>query len=101
MVTFSKTEQQLILVEKIWDSFEELFPGRVVSMGTCPARSPDLTPLDFSIFGFLKTKIFKEYPFAINHIRILMYLYFEVRLLPFIFVERHFVFYKGNAKVTR
>jgi hypothetical protein len=84
MVTFSKTEQQLILVEKIWDSFEELFPGRVVS-----------------IFGFLKIKIFKEYPFAINHIRILMYLYFEVRLLPFVFVERHFVFYKGNAKVTR
>jgi hypothetical protein len=40
---------------------EEFFPGRVVRMGTWPARSPDLTPLDFSIllFGSLKTEVFK------------------------------------------
>jgi hypothetical protein len=48
---------------------EEFFPGRVVSLGTWPARSPDLTPLDFSIFGFLKTEVFKE---KINNLQELM-----------------------------
>jgi hypothetical protein len=38
---------------------EEFFPSRVVSMETWPARTPDLTPLDLSIFGFLKTEVFK------------------------------------------
>jgi hypothetical protein len=59
MVTFSKTDQQFNLVEKICD-FLKSFPGRVVSMGIWPARSPDLIPLDFSISDFLKTEVFKE-----------------------------------------
>jgi hypothetical protein len=38
-------------------------------METWPARSLDFTPLDFSIFGFLKTKFFKE---KINNLQELM-----------------------------
>lgn len=48
---------------------EEFFPGRVVSRGTWPARSPDLNALDFSIFGYIKDQVYKE---RINNLEELM-----------------------------
>lgn len=39
---------------------QEFFDERVISRGIWPARSPDLTPLDFFLFGYLKNKIFQN-----------------------------------------
>jgi hypothetical protein len=36
------------------------FGDRVISEGVWPSRSPDLTPLDFSLFGFLKDNVFRN-----------------------------------------
>lgn len=48
---------------------EHYFPHRVISRGVWPARSPDLTPLDFSIFGMLKNEVYKT---RINNLNDLM-----------------------------
>lgn len=34
-----------------------------------PARSPDLTPLDFFLWGYLKTKIYKTEPASLEELR--------------------------------
>lgn len=34
-----------------------------------PARSPDLTPMDFSIWGILKDKVYSEKPRDLNHLK--------------------------------
>lgn len=39
---------------------EQVFPERLISRGLWPARSPDLTPLDFFLFGHLKNKIYRN-----------------------------------------
>jgi hypothetical protein len=36
----------------------QFFGNRVISRGIWPSRSPDLTPLDFFMFGHLKNKVF-------------------------------------------
>jgi hypothetical protein len=36
----------------------QFFGNRVISRGIWPSRSPDLTPLDFFLFGHLKNKVF-------------------------------------------
>lgn len=36
---------------------EEFFGDRLISRDRWPSRSPDLTPLDFYLFGYLKNKI--------------------------------------------
>lgn len=44
---------------------QELFPNRVVGMGHAvewPPRSPDLTPLDFSLWGTLKSEVYAPGP---------------------------------------
>lgn len=41
---------------------EEYFVDRTISKDLWPPRSPDLTPLDFYLFGCLKNKIFKNRP---------------------------------------
>jgi hypothetical protein len=41
----------------------DFFGDRVISRGTntpWPPRSPDLTPLDFSVFGYLKNEVYKR-----------------------------------------
>lgn len=43
--------------------FGEKWIGRF-SEYTWPARSPDLTPLDFFLWGFLKQKVYSKRPFA-------------------------------------
>ncbi|KAJ3655909.1 hypothetical protein Zmor_015017 [Zophobas morio] len=42
---------------------QQHYDDRVISLGVqhaFPPRSPDLTPLDFSIFGYLKDKVFQR-----------------------------------------
>lgn len=39
---------------------EEYFGERLISLGRYPPRSPDLTPLDFCLFGRLKNNIYKR-----------------------------------------
>ena len=47
------------------DRLQELFPNRVVGLGhqlEWPLRSPDLTPLDFFLWGYLKQKVYRTDP---------------------------------------
>ena len=42
---------------------KEMFPGRLISLRgdeEWPARSPDLSPCDFFLWGYLKEKVFKH-----------------------------------------
>lgn len=40
----------------------EVFPNRVISTGLWPPRSPDLSPLDFYLWGATKEKVYKRRP---------------------------------------
>lgn len=49
-----------------------LFPRRVVGIGhpiEWPARSPDLTPLDFCVWGYIKSKVYTTPPASIADLR--------------------------------
>ena len=48
---------------------EEKFPGRVVSKGLWPPRSPDLTPCDFFFWGALKSHIHFHKPATIDQLK--------------------------------
>jgi hypothetical protein len=42
-----------------------MFPGRLISLrgdNPWPARSPDLTPCDFFLWGYLKAEVYKHRP---------------------------------------
>lgn len=39
---------------------EEFYEDRVISRGLWPPRSPDLTPLDYFLFGHLKNTVYKN-----------------------------------------
>lgn len=44
---------------------QQLFPNRVVGLGhpvEWPPRSPDLTPMDFFLWGYIKDKVYKTVP---------------------------------------
>lgn len=48
------------------------YPGRWIGRGgpvTWPARSPDLTPLDFFLWGYLKERVYEQEPEGPNHLR--------------------------------
>jgi hypothetical protein len=52
----------------------DFFGVRVISRGTntpWPSRSPDLTPLDFSVFGYLKNEVY-SYKRQMNNLNQLM-----------------------------
>lgn len=38
----------------------QFFPDRLISVGLWPSRSPDLTPLDFFLFPYLKNTIYRN-----------------------------------------
>ena len=47
------------------DVVRQIFPGKVISMRghvQWPARSPDLTPCDFFLWGYLKAEVYKHRP---------------------------------------
>ena len=39
---------------------EQYFPERLISKGLWPSRSPDLTPLDFYLFPYLKNTVHQQ-----------------------------------------
>ncbi len=45
------------------------FGDRLVSKGLWPPRSPDLTPLDFFLWGTLKNNVFKHVPRSIEQLK--------------------------------
>jgi hypothetical protein len=42
--------------------FSEFFGGRIISRNLWPPRSPDLSPPDFYLWGFLKENVYKNNP---------------------------------------
>lgn len=49
-----------------------IFPNRYISRGgpvNWPPRSPDLTPLDFSIWGILKDEVYREPINSLDHLK--------------------------------
>lgn len=56
----------------VHDRLQALFPGRVVGIGhgiEFPPRSPDLTPLDFYLWGFIKSNVYRTPPANIQELR--------------------------------
>lgn len=50
----------------------EHFPDRLISLRgdfTWPARSPDLTPCDFFLWGYLKSIVYTDRPRTLNHLK--------------------------------
>jgi hypothetical protein len=56
-----------VVHDRLWT----LFRGRVVGIGHArefPARSPDLTPLDFYLWGFIKSKVYVTPPASLQEL---------------------------------
>ncbi|CAK9810866.1 Mariner Mos1 transposase [Anthophora plagiata] len=51
---------------------QEMFPGRVISLHEAvqwPPCSPDLSPCDFFLWGYLKAEVFKDRPTSLNQLK--------------------------------
>jgi hypothetical protein len=51
---------------------KEMFPGRVVSLHDAvpwPPRSPDVSPCDFFLWGYLKVAVFKHRPWTLDQLK--------------------------------
>lgn len=77
---FLRPKKEEVGVENVWfqqdgatahtsrrsmDILRKMFPGRLVSLRGdlgWPPRSPDLTPCDFFLWGYLKAKVFQHRP---------------------------------------
>ena len=54
------------------EMLRELFPGRLVSLRgdiSWPPRSPDLSPCDFFLWGYLKAKVYKHRPRTLQELK--------------------------------
>lgn len=54
------------------NAVNELFPGRLISLNgdiEWPPRSPDLTPLDFFLWGYLKGRVYDDPPATIAQLK--------------------------------
>jgi hypothetical protein len=63
LVISNRMELQLIPTRANLAYLEGFCADRIISRGLnpeWPPRSPDLTPLDFSIFGWLKDNVYKQ-----------------------------------------
>jgi len=49
-------------------AIREVFEDRVISRGRWPARSPDLNPCDFFLWGYLKAKVYENNPHTIDEL---------------------------------
>ena len=50
----------------------EMFPGRLISLRgdiSWPVRSPDLTPCDYFLWGYLKAEVFKHRPMTLQALK--------------------------------
>jgi hypothetical protein len=48
------------------EELRQVFGDRIISRGLWPARSPDLSPCDFYLWGNLKQKVYKTNPHTIE-----------------------------------
>lgn len=49
-----------------------MFPGKVISLGgdiKWPPRSPDLSPLDFYLWGYLKGRVYNNNPKTLTELK--------------------------------
>lgn len=54
------------------DHLKEVFNNRVIALGhdrEWPPRSPDLTPCDFFLWGYIKSQVFNKPPCDLNELR--------------------------------
>ena len=57
---------------RVRNRLEELFGNRVIALNhrvEWPPRSPDLTPCDFFLWGYLKSKVYTTPPHSIDDLR--------------------------------
>ncbi|CAI6354061.1 unnamed protein product [Macrosiphum euphorbiae] len=47
----------------------EFFGERIISKGLWPPRSPDLTPPDFFLWGYLKGRVYKNRPQTLDELK--------------------------------
>jgi len=50
-------------------AIREVFEDRIISRNRWPARSPDLNPCDFFLWGFLKAKVYENNPHTLDELR--------------------------------
>jgi hypothetical protein len=51
---------------------QQHFPGRLISLRGdqhWPARSPDLTPCDYFLWGYLKSIVYNDRPRTLDHLK--------------------------------
>jgi hypothetical protein len=48
---------------------QEFFDKRIVGRGLWPPRSPDLTPPDFFLLGFLKERVYSNNPGSLEELK--------------------------------
>lgn len=56
----------------IMDYLKQTYPGRLISLGgnvLWPPRSPDLSPLDFYLWGYLKGKVYDNNPTTLAQLK--------------------------------
>ena len=51
------------------DYLESVLPGRVITKSLWPLRSPDLTPPDFFLWGFLKSAAYVTHPHTLDELK--------------------------------
>ena len=55
---------------KSLEFLDGIFANRVISRGIWPARSPDLTPLDYYLWGELKGNVYENNPHTIDELQV-------------------------------
>ena len=69
---FNRMEPPHIRQEKRWQIVKRLLPHRLISrFGDIPwpPRSPDLTPCNFSLWGYLKSRVYVTNPTNLQELR--------------------------------
>ncbi|CAK1591478.1 unnamed protein product [Parnassius mnemosyne] len=54
------------------EAIKELFPNKVISRRSTinwPPRSPDLSPLDYFLWGYLKGKVYDDHPTNLSQLK--------------------------------
>lgn len=57
---------------RVLQLLKDRFSGRLISLGgdiPWPPRSPDLSPLDFYMWGYMKGKVYKNNPRDLNELK--------------------------------
>lgn len=73
----------------VMNILRQMFPGQLISRGgdiVWPARSPDLTPCDFFLWGYLKAEVFKHRPRNLQDLK--QAIRDEVQRIPQAMLER-------------